>query len=74
MTTNQRYSQRTVNIGLQKTLLDVAESLKKIQMDNDPKVSLRKALDFLQKNSGKIILLIGFLLAFKLGQSIFKKK
>ena len=49
MSYKQHYSQRTVNFGLQKTLLDVAASIRKVQLDNNPNTTLRKAIDFFNK-------------------------
>lgn len=72
----QRYSQRTVNLGLQKTLLDVATSIKKLQKNNDTKVSLQKALNFLLLNVNKIILaffiFVGIKIVILLSRNVFR--
>ena len=72
----QRYRQRTVNLGLQKTLLDVAASIKKLQLDNDTKVSLQKALNFLLLNVNKIILaffiFVGIKIVILLSRNVFR--
>ena len=67
-----RYSQRTVNLGLQKTLLDVATSIKQLQKNNNPNVALQKALDFLKKIA-PLLLIIGFSVACLTGLAYFLK-
>jgi len=62
----QRYSQPAVHLGLQRTLLDVAESIRQLQKDNNPNVIFQKALDFILRIA-PLLLLFGVIVAFTTG-------